>query len=724
MDWRKEEDVQSELSDNEASVRDELDSVSPSRYANCDDGNENDNQQSWSTDQDLEVSTSREPPLGPTNSTTQLLSPRLDQASSSSQGFGSKQSFSETTKKLFLRSPKKSQESPQSGAGSRLSSPEPHWDAGALSPSSASGPFTPPIGERNQRNSGSHVSNFASMLKSPVSPHSYENRRRSASTLEQQIIGNAPSANRNPGSPHAHMLDTNLSAIKAGLDQALGLDGNGAWLAHETPNAGKQESGEQQDRERISQDDYFGKYARSRNSSVSVSPSQPYNDSDELSLAIPSQSYVSDKPLKMGKFPQLHLDTSAMAHRRNGSLTSAETGIPQSSKSPSRPHSESFNWSSVMKNVSGRVIGAGDAEKQQHESEPAQDAYNDKLSRRDDESDSASSKSFNHGSDANSHENPTPTAPEPLLMALPEENNGEAEVNSLRIVNSHDAGGSLPPLRRRDQGRLDERHSDVPHNFLTGNSLGVFAPDNRLRAWLHEVLLLPWIDPLVFTLILLQTILLSYRNSSNVFGSYDASDVSLPILKPWGNWTDWFILGIFVAYTFEIAAKSIVYGFLEDSESTFRQRVLTWWISLKGKSHHSIDGLGMYTATNELEMDEPLGFKAKRRQPKYREVPTFMRSFTALMNATKVTTISHNRAFLRSSWNRVDFVAVLCYWISLIMYFSNKEDPGTMLVFRAISCIRIWRLLNLTRGTSAILRALKKATPLLGNVVIFIGFFW
>jgi len=41
-----------------------------------------------------------------------------------------------------------------------------------------------------------------------------------------------------------------------------------------------------------------------------------------------------------------------------------------------------------------------------------------------------------------------------------------------------------------------------------------------------------------------------------------------------------------------------------------------------------------------------------------------------------------------------------------------------------LSCLRIIRLLNLTSGTSVILRSLKKAAPILVNVAFLIGFFW
>jgi len=82
------------------------------------------------------------------------------------------------------------------------------------------------------------------------------------------------------------------------------------------------------------------------------------------------------------------------------------------------------------------------------------------------------------------------------------------------------------------------------------------------------------------------------------------------------------------------------------------------------------------------------------------------------------------RAFLRHSFNRLDFVAVVSYWISLWLFITGVEAERHLYVFRMMSCLRILRLLGITSGTSVILRSLKKAAPLLVNVALLIGFFW
>ena len=82
------------------------------------------------------------------------------------------------------------------------------------------------------------------------------------------------------------------------------------------------------------------------------------------------------------------------------------------------------------------------------------------------------------------------------------------------------------------------------------------------------------------------------------------------------------------------------------------------------------------------------------------------------------------RAFLRHSFNRLDFIAVVSFWISFALTTVNYENRHHVYVFRMMSCFRTLRLLGLTSGTSIILRSLKKAAPLLVNVAFLISFFW
>lgn len=61
---------------------------------------------------------------------------------------------------------------------------------------------------------------------------------------------------------------------------------------------------------------------------------------------------------------------------------------------------------------------------------------------------------------------------------------------------------------------------------------------------------------------------------------------------------------------------------------------------------------------------------------------------------------SYQEAFLRHSWNRVDAVAVVSFWISFGLATAGLEASQGLYVFRALSVLRVSRLLAVTAGTS------------------------
>ena len=62
-----------------------------------------------------------------------------------------------------------------------------------------------------------------------------------------------------------------------------------------------------------------------------------------------------------------------------------------------------------------------------------------------------------------------------------------------------------------------------------------------------------------------------------------------------------------------------------------------------------------------------------------------------------------NVPYLRQSWTRIDFLAIVCFWITFGLATTGFEHGSGGLhigVFRAISVIRIARLLSVTSGTT------------------------
>ena len=107
-----------------------------------------------------------------------------------------------------------------------------------------------------------------------------------------------------------------------------------------------------------------------------------------------------------------------------------------------------------------------------------------------------------------------------------------------------------------------------------------------------------------------------------------------------------------------------------------------------------------------------------------------------------------NVPYLRQSWTRIDFVAIVCFWITFGLATTGLEHGSGGIhigVFRAISVIRITRLLSVTSGTTVsflflrvqalvidmlsllkssktIMHSLKTARPLLASVAYFVIF--
>ncbi|KPV76292.1 uncharacterized protein RHOBADRAFT_52318 [Rhodotorula graminis WP1] len=93
---------------------------------------------------------------------------------------------------------------------------------------------------------------------------------------------------------------------------------------------------------------------------------------------------------------------------------------------------------------------------------------------------------------------------------------------------------------------------------------------------------------------------------------------------------------------------------------------------------------------------------------------------------------TYQQAFLRHSWNRIDAVAVVAFWISFALAVAGREASDNLWFIRALSVLRASRLLAITAAAGAetylasnaqtILHSLKRAAPLLVRVGLFVAF--
>ncbi|KAL8863023.1 MAG: hypothetical protein Q9178_000396 [Gyalolechia marmorata] len=251
-----------------------------------------------------------------------------------------------------------------------------------------------------------------------------------------------------------------------------------------------------------------------------------------------------------------------------------------------------------------------------------------------------------------------------------------------------------------------------PANPLRGKSLGVFSPDSRLRLWLCEVLVHPFTEPVILILIVIQTILLAVDSAPNLASTnHDGVWQS--------SWLNFALIVLFVIYTLELCVRIIVSGFIinPDEYST-----VSWDVGFR---RVIVEQTQRLFTPNKRQATLNTGRGIDPQQ-------SIIRSFTGMQMQTDQPGHSRQqqrvrlarRAFLRHSFNRLDFLAVVSFWISFVLEFKQIEQHQHIHLFRMLSCLRILRLLGLTSGTSVILRSLKKAAPLLVNVAFLIGFFW
>ena len=237
------------------------------------------------------------------------------------------------------------------------------------------------------------------------------------------------------------------------------------------------------------------------------------------------------------------------------------------------------------------------------------------------------------------------------------------------------------------------QHKWLSHeNPLKGKTLCLFSPDNWFRLQLCEMLVHRATEPLILLLIVAQTILLTIQNA-----------LPLPQGGRTAAWENskmnFAFLFLFVIYTLEIVARSIVSGFIKNAAE---------YSSLDEGDNLKSALIRKFRNLLAPQREQQSAQKSTTPAKLNPENPSIIRSFTGMQPQSDHPGHSRQqqrvrlarRAFLRHSFNRLDFLAVISYWISFGFSLSNFDSKQHVWVFEMLSCLRILRLLNLTTGTS------------------------
>jgi len=235
-----------------------------------------------------------------------------------------------------------------------------------------------------------------------------------------------------------------------------------------------------------------------------------------------------------------------------------------------------------------------------------------------------------------------------------------------------------------------------PPNPLRGKSLGIFPANSKIRMKLCDVLVHPVTEPLLLVLIVVQTVLLAV--DARTKANYEPGAIKR--LREFSG-IDFALLGLFIVYTLEAIVRIIVSGFFVNpvEYSTINRQV-----GLREAVMMKVNRL--FGGPERQNSQRRNGTNGDPMEP---QQPSVLRTFTTAQMHTDIgpgdlreqqrIRLAH-RAYLRHSFNRTDFLAVVSFWIAFILGLIDIQNTRVILVFDMLSCLRIIRLLNLTSGTS------------------------
>ncbi|KAF8639058.1 hypothetical protein AX17_001754 [Amanita inopinata Kibby_2008] len=330
------------------------------------------------------------------------------------------------------------------------------------------------------------------------------------------------------------------------------------------------------------------------------------------------------------------------------------------------------------------------------------------------------------------------------------------------------------------QNQQQDWRSKLP---LRGRTLGCFGPNSKVRLTLYNFLVHRWTEPAILVLIIINALVLTIQAARTLTLSSDPNATPPPVKGYFHTWEDFVLFMLFSVYTLESFARICVSGFLLDPEITMssifspsfyqtseiypvtpssatpsltRQSSLSRGVSITRalhKVHRALlrpftlepgskrstypnQSISVPANDGQAVHSEKFTEPAQNAQPPSHD-PSHSTYFTNILKSDSDSlslpfklNIKHiqdktrrNVPYLRHSWSRIDFVAIVSFWITFALAALGVERGTYHIgVFRAMSVIRCARLLAITSGTTTIMHSLKTARPLLTSVAYFVLF--
>ncbi|KAF9810758.1 hypothetical protein IEO21_06809 [Rhodonia placenta] len=336
---------------------------------------------------------------------------------------------------------------------------------------------------------------------------------------------------------------------------------------------------------------------------------------------------------------------------------------------------------------------------------------------------------------------------------------------------SDDSEDTLTGKAEAGEDDVDEEDAALPDLSkslpIRGRTLGCLGPTSRIRMAMYRLLVWPWTEPIILLLIIFNAVVLTIQAHRSLALAADGSQNPPQIKGYFHAWEDYTLFSLFCFFTLEAFARIAVSGFLLDPEiptssllssfsfSAHRLQYLLTNLARPFTLRHSTMSLPRepppisssshtqrspsHARSDTVQSRTPMMDKAfSKLQDMHSHIrnpsePTIFSTALRSDNPDVLAlpfrlSIAHARVqtqrnvpYLRHSWSRIDFVAIVGFWVSFVLATAGVERGTYHIgIFRALSVLRTARLLAITSGTTTIMRSLKTARPLLASVAYFV----
>ncbi|KAG6899490.1 hypothetical protein C0993_009751 [Termitomyces sp. T159_Od127] len=316
---------------------------------------------------------------------------------------------------------------------------------------------------------------------------------------------------------------------------------------------------------------------------------------------------------------------------------------------------------------------------------------------------------------------------------------------SVRVVNLASSGleSQLRLGDGEEQATDEDQIPDLTKALpIRGRTLGFLGTDSKLRVALFNFLVYSWTEPIILVLIIINAVVLTIQAALPLTLSKSDGTVVPPRIK--GYFHSWEDYALFRQSNNHPPTPSVGSTAALGRSGSLSQAALSQGTSISKRIHNlklaflRPFSLNVHTPTSPyphvppasqvaLTQSEPppsLNPFAKKILNTAHSLHQIVRQPTtatyfsrALKSDSDVISLpfrlsvanAHDKAYrnipyLRQSWSRIDFIAIVSFWIAFLLAIWGEERGRYHIgIFRAMSVIRTARLLTITSGTTPVL---------------------